>query len=445
MCLVLVVLVACEGGTDVAGDGGDGPGQPGRPNVLLIVTDDQRANGTLRVMPAVRKLFWKGGVRFTRAAATTPLCCPSRSSIFSGRYAHSHGVLTNYRTAKLEQSKTLQAILERNGYRTAVSGKYLNQWPADVDPPHFDRFSIPLEVGYREIPFNVDGESHVVEGYTNDFVEEKSLEYLDEFERDDADPWFLVIGTPSAHALYEPEPAYEDAPLGPWHGNPAINEKDLSDKPPFISRASEALGARRVRRLQLRTLFSADDLVETVFERLEDQDEAEDTIAVFMSDNGQMWGDHGITGKRAPYLGSVEVPLLIRWPGHLDEGTADSRLAATTDIAPTVLDALGLERPGWMEGRSLLSGRERARLLLEHWRDRDTNVPDWASTLTKDYQYVEYYGPSGRVTFRELYDLQRDPWQLRNRFREGGVPRKSRIALRDTLAADRKCRRSACP
>lgn len=441
--MALLALSACTperpaepGYTDV---------RPERPNVLLFVTDDQRANGTLQVMPSVQEIFRDGGVRFTRAVATTPLCCPSRSSMFSGRYAHNHGVRTNYLTAELDQSRTLQAILQGEGYRTGVAGKYLNQWPADVDPPHFDRWAIPLEVGYDDIPFNVDGELETVTGYTNDFIEETALGYLDDFEADDSAPWFLVVGTPAAHALYEPAPEYADAPLPPWHGNPAINEKDLSDKPPYVHEASERLGARRVHRLQLRTLMSADDTVETLFDRLDAQHETGDTVAIFVSDNGQMWGDHGIVGKRAPYLGSIHVPLVIRGPEGLAAGTADDRLVATMDVAPTILEAVGLEEPAWMEGHSLLSAHERDRLLLEHWGDLDTEIPDWASTLTEDHQYVEYYGASGRVTFRELYDLRRDPWQLENLFRGPGVPREERRALEDRLEADRRCRPPACP
>ena len=366
--------------------------------------------------------------------------------MFSGRYAHSHGVRTNYVTDELEQDKTLQAILRRAGYRSAVAGKYLNRWPAELAPPHFDRWAIPLEVGYRDIPYNIDGDNEVVAGYTNDFVETKALEYLDDFERDDETPWFLVIGTPAAHALYEPEPEYVDAELPPWHGNRSTHEKDLSDKPPFLHRADERFGARRVHRLQLRTLMSADDLVASVFGRLDDQEESGDTVAIFVSDNGQLWGDHGITGKRAPYLASVQVPLMVRLPGETDGGSADARLAATLDIAPTVLDAVGLPVPAWMEGQSLLGTETRKRLLLEHWSDIDTQIPDWAATLTKDYEYVEYYAPGEGVTFREFYDLRRDPWQLRNLLGDG-VPSNDPdvTALGDTLAADRRCAGRGCP
>ena len=420
--------------------------EPSKPNVLLVITDDQRANGTLQVMPYVRRLFWDEGIRFTQAVATTPLCCPSRSSMFSGRYAHSHGVRTNYVTDRLEQSKTLQAILQRAGYRTAVAGKYLNRWPPDVDPPHFDRWAIPLEVGYREIPFNVEGELETIVGYTNDFVRTKALEYLDGFERDDETPWLLVVGTPAAHALYEPEPRYMDAELPPWHGNRATHEKDLSDKPPFIARADERYGARRVHRLQLRTLMSADDLVGSLFDRMEQHDETGDTLAVFVSDNGQLWGDHGVTGKRAPYLGSVRVPLMVRLPAGGEAGTADPRLAATLDVAPTVLDVAGLRRPPWMEGRSLLGQHERDRVLLEHWGDLDTSIPDWASTLTDRYQYVEYYGPTGRVSFREFYDLRRDPWQLENVLADGSEANDPDLDhLERVLGADRTCTGAACP
>lgn len=450
LCGASLLLAACSVG--ISDDAERAPTEadggyvrPRRPNVLVVVTDDQRANGTLKVMPAVGEIFRAGGTRFPNAYSTTPLCCPARASIMTGQYAHSHEVRNNVDSAKLDQRQTLQRYLQDAGYRTAVAGKYLNQWEPERDPPYFDRWAIPLEVGYQDLPFNIDGELQQVEEYTNDLIGRKALEYLDEFEADDGAPWLLYVGTPAAHALYEPEPSYRDAPLDPWHGNPAINEKDLSDKPPVIAEAGERYGARRVRRLQLRTLMSADDLVAEVFERLTVNREARDTLAIFLSDNGQMWGDHGITGKRAPYLGSISVPLMVRWPGRVAEGKADPRIAATVDIAPTVLNAVDLPVPPAIEGRDLLSDDVRSRLLLEHWNDIDSPIPDWASLLTRRFQYVEYY-EGGRTTFREYFELKRDPWQLTNLLGDDDPSNDPAIGpLERRLASDRTCRGSRCP
>ena len=102
------------------------------------MTDDQRADGTMDVMPKTRQWFEDGGVRFSRAFATTPLCCPSRASVFSGRYTHNHGVFTNDMATALDQRFTIQAYLKAVGYKTGIFGKYFNAWNLFQNPPSFD-------------------------------------------------------------------------------------------------------------------------------------------------------------------------------------------------------------------------------------------------------------------------------------------------------------------
>ena len=147
----------------------------------------------------------------------------------------------------------------------------------------------------------------------------------------------------------------------------------------------------------------------------------ENTLAFFMSDNGFMWGEHGHLFKRTPYESSVKVPLLMRWPGQVEKGAVDRRLVANIDVAPTILEAAGIEpmpeRP--MDGRSLLGTEERERLVLEYWAEGGRNIPTWFSTRTKDFQYIRYEDRFGDVLFREYYDLARDPWQRRNLLGDG--------------------------
>ncbi|MBA3429894.1 MAG: sulfatase-like hydrolase/transferase, partial [Actinobacteria bacterium] len=126
-----------------------------RPNILIILTDDQRATGTMWVMPKTRAIFGSGGTRYNNAVATTPLCCPSRASIFSGRYAHNHGVVSNASAGALNQDLTIQAQLRRAGYRTAVAGKFLNGFPSS--PPHFDRWAVHRGRRYFDATFDLDG------------------------------------------------------------------------------------------------------------------------------------------------------------------------------------------------------------------------------------------------------------------------------------------------
>ena len=118
---------------------------PNKPNILVVMTDDQRASGTLDVMPRTRRLIGGHGTSFLEAHATTPQCCPSRASFFTGLYVHNHGVFNNHVPRRLDQARTVQRALRLRGYRTAIFGKYLNSWIRN--PPHFGTWSI-TEGGY---------------------------------------------------------------------------------------------------------------------------------------------------------------------------------------------------------------------------------------------------------------------------------------------------------
>ncbi|MDQ3981835.1 MAG: sulfatase-like hydrolase/transferase, partial [Actinomycetota bacterium] len=192
-------------------------------------------------------------------------------------------------------------------------------------------------------------------------------------------------------------------------------------------------------------LYSVDDQVEQVFRVLRELGEEQDTLAVFMSDNGFLWGEHGIVGKRYAYTQSVQIPLLVRWPGHVEPDSVDDRLAANLDLAPTLLDAAGARLPDELDGTSLLGEQTRERLLIEQWADEETYVPTMAAVRTSDYQYVEYYA-GRRVVARQYYDLARDPWQRRNLLGDADLGNDPDVeALSRALGVDRRCRGRSCP
>ena len=437
---VAALVVACNPGPS----GSPGSSHP-RPNVLLIVTDDQPV-GTLDVMPATRRWFARRGTTFTRAYTAIPRCCPSRASIMTGRYAHNHGVLTNDLPERLDHGTTLQRHLQDAGYLTAITGKFLNNWPLRDKPPYFHEWSI-MNRGYYGARFNVGGRVRNVRAYSTAFLLEQARKWLDEFEkRKDSTPWFLYVAPFAPHYPWQVPRAFRDAPVGRWNGDPAVLERDRSDKPPFVRAEHVDLQrGRLVRRRQLRTLMPADEELSRLFGRLQKLDETGNTLAVFVSDNGHLWGHHGLTAKGYPYLQSVQVPLMIAWPGRVAAGATDRRLVSTVDLAPTIADAVGLDAlRSRMDGRSLLEPRGRSRLLIEHWhRPGGQEVPDWAATVTAADQYVEHYRGGG-VIFREYYNLERDPWQLTNLLAGGrvlaGADRSAAL-----LSSDRKCARSACP
>jgi arylsulfatase A-like enzyme len=451
-----VLLVAAIASAAVAAPPASGA-ESAPPNILLIVTDDQ-PRATLGAMPATRKLFVAGGRFYPNAYVTTPLCCPSRASILTGRYAHNHGVLTQEPQA-FDVRTTIPRHLKRGGYLTGIVGKYLNRWGAfpryrPMSPPYFDLWATtrPNPNGYYDTVFNVNGALRTVQGYTTRYIGRQTISFLRAFERRDARPWFMYTAVTAPHAPYRAEPTYAAAPVGAWPGDPSVAEEDRSDKPPYVrTRTATYEEGLRVRTAQLRTLRSVDDMIARIFAELAALNERRDTLAIFVSDNGYLWAHHGIINKTVPYLPSVTVPMMARWPEHIEEGSVDERMVANIDIAPTVLGAARVAVDGPpMDGRRLFNRRwTRDHLLIEYFEGDTGIAPTWASATALEYQYVESYDEDGNVTFREYYDLLADPWQLTNTLGDGDAsndPDRSLLAfLSRRLAEERQCVGADCP
>jgi arylsulfatase A-like enzyme len=426
-----------------------------RPNVLLIVTDDQR-EGTLNVMRATRRYFEARGTSYEEAYATSPLCCPSRASIMTGRYPHNHGVRRNEDAENLVHESTLQYYLQQDGYLTAIAGKYLNSWDeTEDDPPYFDRWALIDDFNYnrvyRDFAANINGAVSYPLGYSTSFIEDRSVSFLRHFEEKDRKPWFLYVAPFASHAPFQPAHRYRTAEVPQWYGNPAVGEYDRSDKPPWVQeRRVRLAGGRASSRQQSRTLMSVDDMVKRLFGALRRMDETRDTLAIFVSDNGYMWGEHGLASKRFPYTQAVRVPLIVRWPGHVERGETDDALVGNIDVAPTILEAAGVTpNPDYpIDGRSLFTSRPRTEILLEYFGSRvGQDVPSWASTRTPSYQYVEYYDPrTGAVQFSEYYDLEEDPWQMLNLLGDQDTSNDPQTApLSLELQRARQCSGVDCP
>jgi arylsulfatase A-like enzyme len=423
-----------------------------RPNILIIISDDQRAMDTMHVMPRTRRLLGERGTKFDQFYATTPVCCPSRSTLLSGRYAHNHFVQNNLLAQNLDQNSTIEHYLQRSGYKTAIAGKFLNGWPVAYQrPPFFDRWAT-THGGYYGKRFNVNGNVRKVHKYSVDFVREQAIKNLQHFEGADDQPWFMYLAPAPPHSPYIAEPRYNGSLVGEWAPSPAVTESDRTDKPLYVQESNVPIKrSREVREKQLRTLRSLDDMVGSVVRAMEDLEEEEDTLMIFLSDNGHIWGEHGLNAKRVPYTEAIQVPFFMRWDGHIAAGATDSRLGAMVDVMPTLLEAAGVPpSPEWpLDGRSLLAPPGRDRLLIEHWTQPGKNVPTFASTRTGSYQYIEYYDADGLVVAREYYDLVNDPWQLDNLLGDsdpGNDPDPDTILrLSDQLGDDRQCDGSDCP
>jgi N-acetylglucosamine-6-sulfatase len=406
-----------------------------RPNVVLIVTDDQRWD-TLAAMPAVRRLLVNGGVTFENAFTTTPSCCPSRVGLLTGEYSHHTGVLDGSAgnapggAPAFEDGSSIATWLHDAGYRTGLFGKYLNDYaelPRGYIPPGWDEW-VAIAQGHPQIRYydyelNENGRIVPYGDSPSDYSTTVLGEHAASFIRGDQ-PFFLYFAPIAPHPPSLPAPQDAGAHLDlTWNVPPSFAEHDMSDKPGGGAGALDVREARGVRQDMLRSLLAVDRAVETIAETIEDAGLSNDTYFVFTSDNGYLWGEHRLLGKVWPYEESIRVPLVIRPPGQHVSRTVDA-FALNIDIAPTIADLAGVDPPLPQDGKSLVP-------LLDRdpgaWRDRFVveflgyapGVPAYSGIRTHRYLYVEY--ENGR---RELYDLRADPFELRNMLGEsrGGSP-----------------------
>jgi arylsulfatase A-like enzyme len=422
--------------------------QAERPNILVVVTDDMRVDGLL-VMDFTNEWF-SSGTKYLEAYATTPLCCPARASIFTGRYAHNHGVLKNQDSHDLDTDTTIQAHLQTSGYTTAMVGKYLNSWSVEDDPPHFDEWALYAGRYYGK-PFNVNGKIVETTDYSTYHVAKRAQQFLHGFEDNDEKPWYLYVATEAPHAPFTVAPQYKAAPIPTAKDAPSLyknlglTERDLSDKPDLPRRPFSLEKPNILRKKQLRTLMSVDDVVRKLAKSLENLGEERDTLVFFLSDQGLLQGEHGLYAKRLPYTESIKIPLLMRWPGH-DLPRLDRDLVANVDLAPTIRDVAGIP-PGTMpvDGISLLGGARRTQLLLEQQENWRVGLPNWRSIRTLDYQYVEYYKRDGSLFDREYYKVQEDPFQLLNLLGDDDPSNDPDVErLSETIARYQDCREEGC-
>ena len=430
-----------------------------QPNLLFILSDDQRRD-TMEVMPAtVRNL----PVNFRNTVATTPLCCPSRSSFLTGRYAHNTGVLTNfhYPSFHVHEADSLGPWLQANGYYTGFVGKYFNRYTvADPVPPGWDEFyanvwnasgirignghsSFALRERYLDGPVQRDEVVSYPNGaypqaYITTVVSDLAVRFVDRANdpqyNPDGKPWALFVW-PNAPNAGAPEPRYATAPLPRWNRAPSFLERNMRDKPREIRNSRKRRDRRAyhviVRAKQLRQLMSVDEMVGRLFSTLDDRGLRDRTWALYASDNGRLWGEHRLSNKLFAYEESIRVPLRMWIPGS--RRTRIAEIAANIDVAPTLMALAGDSSRRAFDGRSLLPlldeslRRWRPAVLIENWAHvRLTGV------RTKRWKYVRY-PRSGR---QELYHLGRDPYELENSWRD--YPRRlRRLRARLEILLDR--------
>ena len=409
-----------------------------RPNILLIITDDQEKT-SMRAMPQTLKIFKRDGVDFENGRVTTPLCCPARATMFSGLYAHNHGIITNNPQGKFGTTylwqQTFPAKLQEAGYRTALFGKYLNTWDKATDgKAGFDKF---------KDDYKGTEQDRAARGLADLITAKRGSQWVKSRESDDTEPWMMTLAMRSPHTPLVPAERYLDAKVPRFQPPVSFNETDMSDKPGYLldKRHDKSLGyiTRRFQNYE-RTLLSADDGIARVFDTLEATGEEEDTLAVFMSDNGFLFGAHGQLGKVYPYREAVNVPFFMRWPAALGrKAQADTRMVANIDLAPTFYDVAGID-PGYeLDGKSLLSdSNDRDFLLTESVR--------WKAIQDEAGVLIETRDPDGGDPFVEQYRFDVDPGELNGEPKLGTPTQQQRYAdLQAALDAARGCAGASCP
>jgi N-acetylglucosamine-6-sulfatase len=397
----------------------------GPPNVILIVTDDQRSD-SMQYMPLTQGIFAKG-TQFTNAYVTTPLCCPSRASILTGQYARNHGVIDNHHAGRLDESHTLATMLHRAGYLTGFIGKYLNGYSGTRIPAGWDQWHAYSGLdhgGYYDYTLNNNGTLRDYGSgpadYSTRTFRDQGLRFITD-HADDARPWFLEWAPRAPHAPSTPAPRHEGLPVALDPLPPSFNEQDVSDKPAYvrdISPRSAERADRQTRRDQraIRSLMAVDEAIQSLYDAVVAAGELEDTVWIFVSDNGLFRGEHRLDAKTMPYEEAIHVPLLIRGPGVLP--STRSELVLNIDIAPTILDYAGLAPDPLADGvsfRPSASGQPagwRQDFLIESFVDSAAR-PAYRGVHGTDWVYIEY--GTGE---REYYDLAADPFQLTNRIND---------------------------
>jgi arylsulfatase A-like enzyme len=416
-----------------------------RPNILLIVTDDQRAD-TMTALPSVKRRIGDKGIRFRSGYVPHALCCPSRASILTGNYSHTTGVWRNdseFGYQRFDESSTLATWLDAGGYRTGLFGKYINHW-ADADPTHvppgWDRWFAFTEncCSFYDFTASVDGSPKHFDETVYSALE--SAQRAANFIRaKDTEPLFVLWAPDAPHSPATPERRYAGAfaglePLRP----PNYLEEDISDKPRWLRRF-EIWGREKrqrvdaLRQRMFESLLSVDDGVDLLLNALTDTGRLADTLVIFTSDNGILLGEHRGQGKPFPWRATHRVPFLVRFDRLIAEARGLPKPVLTIDIAPTIVDVAGVAAPP-MDGKSLvpiLSGEResvRSRFVIEAAAGQ---TPAYCGTRTRFTMFVRY-----ATGAEEFYDYREDRWELQNAA--------SLRAYRTRVAAHRRFAREHC-
>ena len=442
-----------------------------RPNILFIFTDDHAAHAMscygsrINETPNLDRIA-EGGMRFDRCYCTNSLCGPSRAVILTGKHSHLNGFRRNGDRFDGGQ-QTFPKLLRQAGYQTAIVGK----WHLGTDPTGFDNWQVLIGQGPYYNPTMIEnGERVKHTGYTTDIITDMALETLK--NRDPDKPFLLMFQHKAPHREWQPSPKhltlYDDVTIPEpdnlfddysGRGTAARTQEmtvarhmrlnqDLKLTPPRnltqeqlrawnaayepknrAFREAKLTGKDLVRwqyqryiKDYLRCVASVDDNVGRVLDYLDESGLADNTLVIYSSDQGFFLGDHGWYDKRFMYEEAYRMPLLVRWPGVIKPGSVSTDLVSNLDFAETLLDAAGVTIPADMQGRSLVpllegkpAGTQQDSLYYHYYEFPAVHmVRRHYGIRTARYKLIHFYN----IDEWELYDLQRDPHEMRSVYGE---------------------------
>jgi N-acetylglucosamine-6-sulfatase len=439
LCLPFVALLASIGISLAAEK---------RPNVLFILCDDLRWNalGCARhphlKTPNLDRLA-REGVRFENTFCTTSLCSPSRASILTGLYAHSHGVRDNFTELPSNLTHWPQRLREE-GYETAYMGKWHMGEDNDMPRWGFDFFVTHKGQGkYFDTEWNLNGHRRVVlKGYYTTTITEMARFWISQNHA--GKPWALCVGHKAPHSFYTPEekyahtfdkvrvpypdtafhldgkPAWIKERLYTWHGiyGPLFDwRKKFPDDRPEAVKDFEAMVHG-----YWGTILSVDDGIGRLLAFLAETKQLDNTIIVFMGDNGLLEGEHGMVDKRTAHEPSLRIPLIVRYPG-LARGKVIPQQALTIDVAPSILDLCGAKPLENIHGKSWVKlVRDGDPVWRKSWfyeynyEKQFPYTPNVRAVRTDGWKYIHYPHGDGSPDrhMAELYNLANDPDERRN-------------------------------
>ncbi|QDU59972.1 Choline-sulfatase [Planctomycetes bacterium Pan216] len=408
-----------------------------KPNVVFILTDDQRWDGMSCAgnkwikTPNLDRLA-KEGARFSNAFVVTSLCSPSRASFLSGRYAHSHHVLNNF-TDYPNDLPSFPRQLQSHGYETAYIGKWHMGEDSDEKRPGFDYWVTHRGQGkYFDTEFNINGDRRVVPGYYTSVVTDMAVDWL---KRDHEKPFLLILGQKAPHGPFVPEPKYEHALDHVTIPRPETAEDTGPPKPKWVKDRvptwhgieGNLYGLNEYQKFVKSywlTIPSIDDSVGRVMDTLRETGDLDKTLIVFAGDNGFMLGEHGGIDKRCMYEDSIRIPMLMRYPKLIKHPPeVIEQMVLNIDVAPTILQICGVPQLEGTQGRSMVPLLEgdtkdwRKSFLYEYnYEKQFPYTPNVRGVRTDDWKYM--HSPHGDGSpdrhKAEFYNLKKDPLETKN-------------------------------